>query len=301
MTSPTYSSTMRPMGSTWGQHQGFRPYGTTSGSITQLSPMAQQKQPERHAEDIFDEAAFERAFDAAKKEAEEYSLPKESTDVGSRENIDLRISAEEGLIQSDGGTTKHEQLERSHDLNDTSFDEFLYSADVQMHDELPMGPGMQNFDVDAFLASGTADDGDFETPNNLASTSTAQQEDRLRDEQEANELSYTAGQLLDNLKDEQSQKFKESSFLALMRQLRDKEVRVEGDKMVDVSKSKSPFSILAPASPASPVVVVVVPPITTTTTTPTATSQLESFTDPSIKHNHPGSPEFIKCRVMQCV
>ena len=52
---------------------------------------------------------------------------------------------------------------------------------------------------------------------------------------EADELARTAGQLLDNLKHDQSQKFQNSAFLALMRQLRDKEVRVEGDKMVDVS------------------------------------------------------------------
>ena len=52
---------------------------------------------------------------------------------------------------------------------------------------------------------------------------------------EADELARTAGQLLENVKGDQSQKFQESNFLSLMRQLRDKEVRVEGDKLVDVS------------------------------------------------------------------
>lgn len=59
------------------------------------------------------------------------------------------------------------------------------------------------------------------------------QEDHIGNE--ADELARTAGQLLDNLKYDQSQKFQESSFLSLMRQLRDREVRVEGDKLVDVS------------------------------------------------------------------
>ena len=49
------------------------------------------------------------------------------------------------------------------------------------------------------------------------------------------ELARTAGQLLENVKGDQSQKFQESNFLSLMRQLRDKEVRVEGDKLVNVS------------------------------------------------------------------
>jgi len=52
---------------------------------------------------------------------------------------------------------------------------------------------------------------------------------------EADELSRTAGQLLESMKDEQGDKFANSTFLALMRQLRDREVRIEGDKMVEVS------------------------------------------------------------------
>lgn len=52
---------------------------------------------------------------------------------------------------------------------------------------------------------------------------------------DADELARTAGQLLDNVKHDQSQKFRESNFLSLMRQLRDREVQVEGDNIVDVS------------------------------------------------------------------
>lgn len=52
---------------------------------------------------------------------------------------------------------------------------------------------------------------------------------------EADELARTAGELLDNVKHDPSQKFRESNFLSLMRQLRDREVQVEGDKIVDVS------------------------------------------------------------------
>ena len=51
---------------------------------------------------------------------------------------------------------------------------------------------------------------------------------------ESDELARTAGTLLESVKHEQSQKFKESNFLSLMRQLRDREVRVEGDKIIDV-------------------------------------------------------------------
>ncbi|KAI9734916.1 MAG: hypothetical protein M1834_001996 [Cirrosporium novae-zelandiae] len=46
---------------------------------------------------------------------------------------------------------------------------------------------------------------------------------------DGDDLARTAGQLLDSVKHDQSQKFQQSNFLALMRRLRDKEVKVEGD------------------------------------------------------------------------
>ena len=63
----------------------------------------------------------------------------------------------------------------------------------------------------------------------------AQENQNHSDQDNADELARTAGQLLDNLKHDQSQKFQNSSFLSLMRQIRDREVHVEGDKLVDVS------------------------------------------------------------------
>ena len=53
---------------------------------------------------------------------------------------------------------------------------------------------------------------------------------------ESDELAKTAGDLLERVGHEQNQKFKQSSFLALMRQLRDREIVVEGDEFRQVSK-----------------------------------------------------------------
>lgn len=52
---------------------------------------------------------------------------------------------------------------------------------------------------------------------------------------DADELARTAGQLLDSVRNEQSQKFQQSNFLALMRRIRDREVEVEGDDFREVS------------------------------------------------------------------
>lgn len=61
------------------------------------------------------------------------------------------------------------------------------------------------------------------------------QPDSLTHVNDADELAKTAEQLLDSLCHEQSQKFKQSSFLALMRRIRDREVHIEGDEFREVS------------------------------------------------------------------
>ncbi|KAL7266069.1 hypothetical protein RUND412_011399 [Rhizina undulata] len=53
-------------------------------------------------------------------------------------------------------------------------------------------------------------------------------------EDDPDELARTAAQLLESLSENKSKKFQDSTFLALMRRLRDHEVTVEGDKMVEL-------------------------------------------------------------------
>ncbi|KAF3928858.1 hypothetical protein ABW20_dc0103702 [Dactylellina cionopaga] len=55
-----------------------------------------------------------------------------------------------------------------------------------------------------------------------------------RSQEDADELARTAGQLVDTLSQDTSKKFQESQFIALMRKLRDKTVKVEDGKMVEV-------------------------------------------------------------------
>ncbi|KAF3939446.1 hypothetical protein ABW19_dt0203231 [Dactylella cylindrospora] len=60
------------------------------------------------------------------------------------------------------------------------------------------------------------------------------EQEKEREKDDADELAKTAGQLLDSLSQDTSQKFQESQFLALMKKLRDKTVKVEDGKMVEV-------------------------------------------------------------------
>lgn len=141
-----------------------------------LSPVAQQKQPDTQAEDAYDEAAFERAFDAAREEMQ--------------------------------------QSEESAHQKDTPVDAGLHDTKDQE-------------------SQGWLDHSRIGSDQILDEAQKKGEEGKAADD--AEELARTAGQLLENVKGDSSQKFQESNFLSLMRQLRDKEVRVEGDKLVDVS------------------------------------------------------------------
>ncbi len=146
-----------------------------------LDSWVEQKQPQRYEDESFDEAAFERAFDAAKLQI---------------------IDQEEILAQQDGTQTDADMLRNG-------LDDRLAQTDHLLEEDR-IG----------------ADIVPWQDPK--------QQEEPLGKD-DPDELARTAGQLLDSVKDDQSAKFRESNFLALMRRLRDKEVVVEGDKMVDVS------------------------------------------------------------------
>jgi len=61
-----------------------------------------------------------------------------------------------------------------------------------------------------------------------------EEKEQLPKGQDDDDLSRVAGQLLDSVSHENSQKFQESVFLQLMRKLRDKEVRVDGENFVEV-------------------------------------------------------------------
>ena len=63
--------------------------------------------------------------------------------------------------------------------------------------------------------------------------------DEAQQQQDEDDLARTAGALLYSVKDDQSEKFQQSEFLALMRRLRDREAVVMGDDIVDNSAARA--------------------------------------------------------------
>ncbi|MCJ1365267.1 hypothetical protein MMC16_004388 [Acarospora aff. strigata] len=145
----------------------------------------QHNRTQPQVEDVFDDAAFERAFDAARSDMQEREQQWQQENVELGQDVLINESAR-SLLQSDHLVEQE-----------------LIGADTILHEA---------------------------------------QEEPKEDQQndDPDELARTAGQLLDSVKFDQSQKFQESNFLALMRRLRDREVRVEGDKMVDATQPLHP-------------------------------------------------------------
>jgi hypothetical protein len=79
---------------------------------------------------------------------------------------------------------------------------------------------------------------------------------------DADEMAATAGRLLERVADNTSAKFQNSQFLALMRRLRDREVEVKGDGLVDVNTTTG--------TPTT---------TTTTTTAPSTSTQPQTHQD----------------------
>jgi hypothetical protein len=105
---------------------------------------------------------------------------------------------------------------------DRGLDELMTGADV----------------VDPLLKD--ADVATFEINKARMHETIVSEEPALQQEKQENQmtdpdaLAHTAGQLLDSVSHETSEKFAQSSFLALMRRLRDREVVVEGENFIEV-------------------------------------------------------------------
>lgn len=90
-------------------------------------------------------------------------------------------------------------------------------------DEVQIGSQSTDLDVDDRIRIGS------DLITNTSDTNVQEQK------QDPDELARTAGHLLESLSHDNSKKFQESNFLALMRRIRDREVHIEGDEFREVS------------------------------------------------------------------
>jgi hypothetical protein len=193
---------------------------------TQFSSISQGKQAVQN-DAQFDAAAFEAAFDAAREDA----IAVEDDSVAAaiqaeRVEIEKLVAdkeAEQTAIRQEHGSTNHlSAMDLTSDL--THEEQAILEPDLSpWHDQMMA-------------------DGGFMLPNTTVrfddNIQQAEPENKDMDQKvlDDEELSRTAGQLLDSVSHDTSQKFQDSVFLNLMRRLRDRELRVEGENFVEVSE-----------------------------------------------------------------
>ncbi|KAK8156732.1 hypothetical protein BC567DRAFT_235773 [Phyllosticta citribraziliensis] len=243
-----------------GSLQQHQPFMSAQGSLNSPAP-GQQHDP--FAQTAQHDAAFEKAFEQAhadmlnaeeaQRAPEQTGSSHESQDLGARDALERAQTEEQAAL---GGF-------RSSETIDFGIGEVLdrASADtVEDHDALLQSEAQRNADgalkslsssninEQYRLETDLLEARELEVAGELEAMQTharedAQQEQQHVPNQEDEELARTAGQLLDSVSHDTSEKFQQSNFLALMRKLRDYEVRVDGDKVVEVSTAPSPSLI----------------------------------------------------------
>lgn len=181
------------------------------------------------AREEFDDAAFARAFDMVAEENMEQEV---------MQSVEPETVQQQEVF--DTAETMEEIIEKA--MKDSIFDPESVLGHVHIDEP----------------ASYAASDMDY---NGAGLAETIRQEPAQQQEEKSagmdinaddDALAMTAGELLERVEDNQSDKFQNSQFLVLMRKLRDREVKVDGDKMVEtVGPSSTQYTPKRNASPDS--------------------------------------------------
>ncbi|KAJ6107958.1 hypothetical protein N7523_009281 [Penicillium sp. IBT 18751x] len=119
-------------------------------------------------------------------------------------------------------------------FDESAFEAAFEQARADMELQSAETPGIQQLlhDVNSAEAHNPAQEELRIGSDTITETEKQDLQSQIRD---ADALAETAGQLLDSVRHEQSEKFQQSNFLALMRRIRDREVEVNGDEFREVS------------------------------------------------------------------
>lgn len=125
--------------------------------------------------------------------------------------------------------------------DDAAFDRaFAQATDEVAAEQAHMEVDEQRLEADEPMETLISADDRYTSIDNwdMATTEEAEAEQHTQQEED-DALAATADELLQKVENNQTDKFRNSQFLGLMRKLRDRQVKVDGDKMVEVDTSVS--------------------------------------------------------------
>ncbi|KAI7469487.1 hypothetical protein KC357_g6466 [Hortaea werneckii] len=225
---PRAQSTASPSPLAFQQRARYGPGYGGMGFQSQFAPQHQQpmfgagmhqaKGKEAVTDEIFDDAAFDRAFEQARD------------DMMDENQVGLDGLQHSTEYRQDTSGELVDQIQREREIQEQL---------QEMRPELSKGlqdPAIQEANALEDLA---------------------QQPEQMEEEKQENKgqdddaLAATAEELLNKVEHNKTDKFKNSQFLGLMRKLRDREVKVEGDQMVETTVSQP--SVTTTTSPSQPI------------------------------------------------
>ncbi|KAI6800021.1 hypothetical protein KC332_g15696 [Hortaea werneckii] len=208
--------------------------------------MQQGKGKEAVTDEIFDDAAFERAFEQARGDMMDES---QAGLEGLQHSTEYRQDTSGELV---------DQIQREREIQEQLKD---------MRPELSKGlqdPAIQEANALEDLA---------QQPEQM------EEEQQEKKGQDDDALAATAEELLNKVEHNKTDKFKNSQFLGLMRKLRDREVKVEGDQMVETTQPSSSAAAAATSSSNHPL-----------STSPLSKSTATNTTNPPLFDNSEQRP-----------
>ncbi|KAI7353078.1 hypothetical protein KC354_g11708 [Hortaea werneckii] len=182
--------------------------------------MQQGKGKEASTDELFDDAAFERAFEQARDDM-----------------LDENQAGLEGLQHS----TEYRQ-----DTSGELVDQIQREREIQEQLQ-EMRPELSKGLQDPAIQETNALEGLAQQPEQMEED---KQENKRQDD---DALAATAEELLNKVEHNKTDKFKNSQFLGLMRKLRDREVKVEGDQMVETTVSQPSVTTTTSSSQPIPI------------------------------------------------
>ncbi|RMZ20242.1 hypothetical protein D0859_15757 [Hortaea werneckii] len=225
---PRAQSTASPSPLAFQQRARYGPGYGGMGFQSQFAPQHQQpmfgagmhqaKGKEAVTDEIFGDAAFDRAFEQARD------------DMMDENQVGLDGLQHSTEYRQDTSGELVDQIQREREIQEQL---------QEMRPELSKGlqdPAIQEANALEDLA---------------------QQPEQMEEEKQENKgqdddaLAATAEELLNKVEHNKTDKFKNSQFLGLMRKLRDREVKVEGDQMVETTVSQP--SVTTTTSPSQPI------------------------------------------------
>ena len=122
----------------------------------------------------------------------------------------------------------------------TRAEELIKAINQRLMSQYPLGSRVQMSEEQIWQDLEAA--GYMRTPEPLQHFEQKPEEEQKQEQpprNEDDEMAATAGRLLERVADNTSEKFQNSQFLGLMRRLRDREVRVQEDKIVEVDAAST--------------------------------------------------------------